>query len=339
MIRIDGSAGEGGGQILRTSLSLSLATGKPFTIENIRANRQKPGLLRQHLTAVEAATKVGSARVEGAYLGSSALTFVPGTVKGGEYHFTIGTAGSTTLVLQTILPALMLASEPSEVVIEGGTHNTMAPPYDFLEKTFVPLVNRMGPKVELQLNRYGFYPAGGGRITATIQPCNSLAPLYLGARGEIVLRRCVAKAASLPRHIPQREIETVGRTLGWPAEQLGIEETKNAASPGNVVTIEIGDTNATIVFTAFGRLGASAEKVAHEAIEQAEAYLASTAVADEHLADQLLLPIALAGGGSFTAERLSSHADTNMRVIRQFLPVDFAITDQPGCELVELKNN
>src|SRR5689334_21475989 len=168
MMRIDGSFGEGGGQILRTALGLSLATGRPFRIENIRAKRAKPGLLRQHLTAVEAAKQVGSAEVEGAALGSMTLSFAPGVVKGGNYHFTIGTAGSCTLVLQTILPALITAAEPSEVVIEGGTHNTMAPPYYFMEKTFVPVLNRMGADVALRLYRFGFYPAGGGKMAAVI---------------------------------------------------------------------------------------------------------------------------------------------------------------------------
>src|SRR5262245_60850976 len=154
MIRIDGSFCEGGGQILRTSLSLSLATGKPFRIEKIRAGRERPGLLRQHLTAVLAAAEVGAAEVEGATLGSAALTFSPGKVRPGEYRFTIGTAGSGTLVFQTILPALMLASKPSSVTIEGGTHNSAAPPFDFLAGTFLPLLERMGPKVRLQFERY-----------------------------------------------------------------------------------------------------------------------------------------------------------------------------------------
>src|SRR5580700_3526091 len=166
MIRIDGSSGEGGGQILRSSLSLSLVTGKAFRMENIRAKRERPGLLRQHLTAVLAATEIGSAQVEGASLGSQTLTFIPGSVRPGNYRFVIGTAGSGTLVLQTILPALMTANEPSQITIEGGTHNMHAPPFDFLEKVFLPIINRLGPKITVNLARYGFYPAGGGCFTA-----------------------------------------------------------------------------------------------------------------------------------------------------------------------------
>jgi hypothetical protein len=157
MIRIDGSLGEGGGQILRNSLSLSLATGKPFRIENIRAGRERPGLLRQHLTAVLAAVEVGGAGVEGATLGSTAVTFSPGKVRAGDYRFAVGTAGSGTLVLQTVLPALLTADAPSHIAIEGGTHNSAAPPFDFLDRAFLPLIERMGPKVRLQFERFGFY--------------------------------------------------------------------------------------------------------------------------------------------------------------------------------------
>lgn len=195
MISIDGSFGEGGGQILRTSLSLSLATGKPFRIENIRAGRQKPGLLRQHLTAVLAAADVGGAKIEGATLGSQTLAFSPGEVRPGEYRFSVGTAGSGTLVFQTVFPALMLASGGSRITIEGGTHNSAAPPFDFLARTFLPLMERMGPKVHLQFDRYGFYPAGGGCFCAVVEPVARLRPLNLGERGETVSRRITAIVA------------------------------------------------------------------------------------------------------------------------------------------------
>ena len=182
-IDIDGSQGEGGGQILRTSLALSLATGRPFRIDGIRAGREKPGLLRQHLTAVHAAASVSGATVAGAELGSTTLSFEPGPVAGGEYHLAVGTAGSATLVLQTVLPALLRAVEPSELVLEGGTHNPFAPPFDFVAKTFVPVLRRMGADVTMSLERYGFYPAGGGRFSARVAP-SALRPLSLTRRGE-----------------------------------------------------------------------------------------------------------------------------------------------------------
>jgi RNA 3'-terminal phosphate cyclase (ATP) len=323
MIRIDGASGEGGGQMLRTALSLALVTGKPFRIENIRARREKPGLLRQHLTAVLAAAEVGSAKTDGAALGSKTLEFVPGKIRPGNYRFAVGTAGSSTLVFQTILPALMTASGPSRLTLEGGTHNTQAPPYDFLQKTFLPVLSRMGPKVTVNLERYGFYPAGGGRIVAEIEPCEKLSPVVLTVRGAMAYRRVVAIVANLARSIAQRELDTASHHLNWPADMLEILETKDSPGPGNVVMIEIGDGAFTEVFTGFGRLGASAEKVASEAAGEARAYLASHAVADEHLADQLLLPVALAGAGAFTATKLSLHARTNIEVISLFLPVQF----------------
>lgn len=331
MIRIDGSFGEGGGQILRTSLSLSLATGKPFRIENIRAARERPGLLRQHLTAVLAAAEVGGAEVEGAALGSSELTFSPGKVRSGEYRFAVGTAGSGTLVFQTVLPPLLLAEGASRITIEGGTHNPGAPPFDFLARTFVPLVERMGPKIRLQFDRYGFYPAGGGRFSAEIEPVRSLAPLHLRNRGEIVSRRILAVVANLPGHIAVREIETAADLLNWNKEECGkIDQTRNSAGPGNVVMIEMGSGEVTEIFSAFGQLGVPAERVATNAARDAREYLASKAAAGEHLTDQLLLPMGLAGGGSFTAEKINMHARTNMTVVAEFLPARFETCVEDG---------
>jgi RNA 3'-terminal phosphate cyclase (ATP) len=323
MISIDGSSGEGGGQILRTSLSLSLVTGQPFQIANIRAGRERPGLLRQHLAAVLAAARIGEAEVDGAFLGSTALTFAPATVRPGKYHFAVGTAGSATLVLQTILPALMVGSSPSEIIIEGGTHNMAAPPFDFLARTFLPLIEKMGPKFQASLERYGFYPAGGGRFVIDIQPCAVLSPIEIEQRGHTSKPKVNAIVANLPRHIAQREVDAVAAALGCGLEQLRITETKNASGPGNVVMVEVETAAVTEVFTSFGKMGLSAEKVAADVAAQAQAYLASGAAVCEHLADQLLLPMAMAGGGSFTTVTASSHARTNMDVIAKFLPTEF----------------
>jgi RNA 3'-terminal phosphate cyclase (ATP) len=336
LVRIDGSFGEGGGQILRTSLSLSLVTGKPFRIENMRANRQKPGLLRQHLTAVQAAAEIGGGEVEGASLGSGALTFVPGKVRAGDFHFAIGTAGSGTLVLQTILPALMTASGPSRIVVEGGTHNPAAPPFDFIQKCFLPLIEQMGPAIRVELKRYGFYPAGGGRFTVEITPCATLQPLVISERGQITAQRAVALVANLPYHIARRELDAIGQILGWGTECLICEDTKNSLSPGNLVMVEVKSIALTQIFTAFGQRGVRAEDVAADAASQAQGYLTSNAAVDEHLADQLLLPLALAGAGSFTATSLNLHAQTNMHVIRQFLPVRFDVQDEKGFSRVSV---
>lgn len=324
MIRIDGASGEGGGQILRSSLSLSLATGKAFRIENVRAKRERPGLLRQHLTAVLAAAEIGGAEVEGASLGSRTLMFVPGTVRPGEHRFSIGTAGSATLVFQTILPALMTASAASRITIEGGTHNPAAPPFDFLQKCFLPVIRRLGPNVRVDLERHGFYPAGGGCFTAVIEPCGLLSPIDLIERGDITRRSVRAIVANLPRGIAQREIDTVANLLNWDKETMEIVEAKNSVGPGNIVLIEVASaTGVTELFCGFGRLGASAESVAAEAVKEARAYLVSNAAVAEHLADQLLLPFALAGSGVFTVQKLNHHARTNMDVISSFLPVNF----------------
>jgi RNA 3'-terminal phosphate cyclase (ATP) len=337
MIHLDGSAGEGGGQILRSSLSLSLVTGQPFRIDNIRAKRERSGLLRQHLTAVLAAVEIGGAEAQGASLGSKELSFHPGKIRSGTHCFKVGTAGSATLVFQTILPALMTASGPSHITIEGGTHNQQAPPFDYLQKTFLPVVNRMGPRVEVHLERYGFYPAGGGCFSATIDPCEKFLPIELIDRGDTQGRSITAIVANLPRKIAKREIDTAIRLLNWDESCAEIIETQNSTGPGNIVQISLASSAITEMFSGFGRLAASAEFVASEAVRSARKYLASRAAASEHLADQLLLPFALAGGGVFSAERLNSHSRTNMQVISSFLPVEFVTTDEEGRVRVEVK--
>jgi RNA 3'-terminal phosphate cyclase (ATP) len=326
MIIIDGSYGEGGGQILRTSLALSLVTGKPFRIERIRAGRKTPGLLRQHLTAVGAATEIGRAEATGAKVGSGELTFTPKEIVPGEYAFAIGTAGSTSLVLQAVLPALLLASGPSVLTLEGGTHNPFAPPFDFMEKAFLPLLSRMGPQVEAELECPGFYPAGGGRVHYTITPAKSLAPFDLRERGEIRARRAKALVANLAPSIAERELAVIGQRLSWSAEWLQPEVVRNSCGPGNVVSIEIESERVTEVFTGFGERGVPAEAVAEKAVREARRYLASEAAVGEYLADQLLIPMALAGGGVFTTYPLSRHALTNIEIIHKFLDVRISHT-------------
>jgi RNA 3'-terminal phosphate cyclase (ATP) len=336
MIQLDGATGEGGGQILRTSLSLSMVTGQPFRMENIRAGRQKPGLLRQHLTAVLAAAEVCGAVVEGGVIGSKTLSFTPGAVRSGEYKFAVGTAGSATLVFQTLLPALMLASGRSVVTIEGGTHNLAAPPFDFLERTFLPFVRRMGPQIAIRLNRYGFYPAGGGSIIAEIEPVQTLAVLEMKHLGESPRITGRAVLANLPRYIAARELAIVAERFGLEKDALEIVDTKNSAGPGNVVMVECHTSDAVHVFTGFGRLGVSAEQVAEDAVRQAQIFMGNRVAADEHLADQILLPLALGEGGSFSTTKLSNHALTNMMVIKAFFNTEFKTapsTDDQSCEV------
>jgi RNA 3'-terminal phosphate cyclase (ATP) len=326
MLTIDGSFGEGGGQIIRSSLALSLVTGKPFRIYNVRARREKPGLQRQHLTAVRAAAEIGEAQTDGATVGSQQFTFVPDQVSPGDYTFSIGTAGSTTLVLQTVLPPLMMSNAPSILTLEGGTHNVHAPPYDFLEKTFLPLVSRMGPQVTAELERYGFYPPGGGRFKVLIEPSLNSHRLSLTERGEIRAKRARALVVKLPASIAERELAVIRAMLGWPDEQLHIESSDKAFSPGNVLLIEIESEHLTEVITGVGERGVRAETVAERAALEAQAYLATGAPVGEHLADQLLIPLALGGGGSFTTGPLSLHTTTNIEVIKMFLEVNITAT-------------
>ncbi|MDB6054102.1 MAG: rtcA [Verrucomicrobiales bacterium] len=320
MITIDGSLGEGGGQILRTAVGLSLVTGQPFRMEKIRAERSRPGLLRQHLTAVEAAAQIGNAQVEGAVLGSPSITFKPGKVIAGNYRFAIGTAGSTTLVLQTILPALLLASSPSTIVLEGGTHNPHAPPFDFLQKVFFPLINRMGPQVVATLECAGFYPAGGGKWSVTIEPAQKLGKLELIDRGEIVRRSARGIVSNISKQIARRELSVVAEKLGWAADCLHIEEVRSPG-PGNILMLELESSGLTEIFTGFGERGVSSEHIAERVVNKVRDYLASGVPVGEYLADQLLLPMAMAGSGCFKTARLSRHSTTNIGVIQQFLAV------------------
>jgi RNA 3'-terminal phosphate cyclase (ATP) len=326
MILIDGSIGEGGGQILRSALGLSMVTGQPFRIEKIRAGREKPGLMRQHLTAVNAAVTISSAKVDGAEIGSRELSFTPGKVTPGNYTFSIGSAGSTTLVLQTVLPALLCASGPSELILEGGTHNPHAPPLDFLEHAFLPLVNRMGPNVTVTLERAGFYPAGGGRVLVNIQPTGKLAPLHLPERGQITRRLAKAVVAALPGEIAKRELAKVQQRLNWSDDELQIRQLPAEWGPGNILTLEIESEHGTEVFTGFGEKRTIAEAVADQAIQQARKYLTANVPVGEHLADQLLLPIAMAGSGSFLTHSPTEHTRTNILVISRFLPARISMS-------------
>ena len=326
MLTIDGARGEGGGQILRSSLALSMLTGKPFRLQNIRAGRSKPGLLRQHLTAVRAAAEVCSAQVTQARIGARDLTFAPGTVRPGDYRFSIGTAGSTTLVLQTVLPPLLLAAGPSTLVLEGGTHNPQAPPFDFIERSFLSVINRMGPCVTATLERHGFFPAGGGRFSVQINPAPRLQPLQLIRRGEIRARRARVLLAGLPRRIGERETSTVVKALNWPVTKTEICELPPEQGPGNVVLLEIESEHVTEVFTGFGSRGVKSEDVAQQAIAACKSYLVADVPVGKCLADQLLLPFALAGSGAFSTLPLSRHATTNIEIIQQFLDVKISVT-------------
>ncbi|MDB5929528.1 MAG: RNA-3-phosphate cyclase [Polaromonas sp.] len=342
MIELDGAKGEGGGQILRSALALSLISGQPFQIRNIRAGRPKPGLLRQHLACVQAAIAVGGGAAEtaarrtdgeDARLGDTELQFTPGKPRAGSYEFAIGSAGSCMLVLQTVLWPLALAQGESTLLLRGGTHNPMAPSFSFL-KHLAPCFSGGGdgPALfELELRRHGFYPAGGGEGLVRIQPPpDGLAAIDLMQRGP--LRRAWAEClhAGIPRGVATRELGALKTAFGWADDQLLDRALRANEGPGNVLLAMLEYEHLTEVFASYGDKGSSAEQVASRLVHQVRGYLAHEAPVGEHLADQLMIPLALAAWqgrrGQYFATGLSQHALTNAEVIEQFLPVRFVMT-------------
>jgi RNA 3'-terminal phosphate cyclase (ATP) len=325
---IDGSRGEGGGQILRTSLALSAITGRPLELERIRARREKPGLQRQHLACVNAAAAICDAEVVGDAVGSTRLAFRPGARKGGAFTFDIGSAGSTGLVLQTVIPALFGAPAPSTVTVTGGTHNPLAPCFDYLDRVFAPVIARMGGSLSLAIEAYGFYPAGGGRVVATIRPA-ALSPIALVERGPITRRWATAIVARLPTHIAARELMVVEERLELEPTECEVRDVRSAGA-GNAILIELEHAQGRELFTGFGEKGVRAERVADAACEEAAAWLAAGAPVGPHLADQLLVPMALAGGGRFRIGAMTTHVTTNIDTIRAFLDVAIETRDVAG---------
>lgn len=335
MITLDGAQGEGGGQILRSALSLSMITGQPFEMTGIRAGRAKPGLLRQHLTAVRAAAEICGAEVNGGELGSQQLCFTPGSVRGGEYRFSIGSAGSCLLVLQTVLPALWFADSASRVEVHGGTHNQSAPSADFIRHVWEPLLTRMGISQQTTLLRHGFYPAGGGSVAAEVAPVASLSGLRLMSRGETVRIAAEALLAAVPYHVGERETQALEAYL--PLTDKKVQVLEGGAGPGNTLSLTVECEHLTELFIAFGNKGVSAEKVAHQLASAAKRYLASTAAVGEYLADQLILPLALAGEGAFTVAETTAHLLTNIAVVERFLPVRITCEPNGGGYLVQVQ--
>ncbi|MBE0442238.1 MAG: RNA 3'-terminal phosphate cyclase [Psychrobacter sp.] len=339
-LKIDGSTGEGGGQIIRTALSLSMLTGIPIEITNIRARRAKPGLMRQHLMCVQASQSISNATVTGAALGSAAFRFAPNAIKPGEYHFDIGSAGSTSLVLQTLLPALLFANTniqaASTVTIKGGTHNPLAPTTDFLQHAFVPALAKLGMQVHIECLQAGFAPIGGGVIKATITPFMRRAdsqPLTLTERGALTKIALVASVLNLEYDIGKRELASATATLidGGVDDTLMTSNTSqlDGIGEGNscsaLVTHKHGDQIHQEMFTLLGEKRTSAEKMGNRLAGLVKRYLLKTdALVDEYLTDQLLLPLALSGGGEFTARVISQHTETQAWLIEQFLPVDIS---------------
>ncbi|MDO5289972.1 MAG: RNA 3'-terminal phosphate cyclase [Pseudomonadota bacterium] len=354
MIDIDGSQGEGGGQVLRTALALSVLTGQPLRIERIRAGRAKPGLMRQHLACVQAAAAISGAQVQGAELRSAQLHFVPGPVRAGEYRFAVGSAGSAMLVLQTVLPPLLLADAPSTLHLSGGTHNPMAPCFHFLRDAYAPLLARLAPQagtppLALQLRRHGFYPAGGGQVRAVITPpAVPLQALDLPQRGAWLGGQAECLHPGLPGAVATRELAALGRALGWPPEALHHGSASQHEGPGNALMATLRYAHVTEVFTEFGARGISADTVAARLVAQVRDYQRSVADGDHgaalgpHLADQWALLLALAlwqrgGQALFTCSEATEHLRTNLAVMARFLPLHWQLLPCGAMTQVVLK--
>jgi RNA 3'-terminal phosphate cyclase (ATP) len=332
-IELDGSFGEGGGQILRTSLALSLLTGKPFRLHNIRAGRPKPGLQAQHLMSVQAAGTIGRAVMLGASLGSSELEFRPGPVQAGNYRFDIGTAGATSLVLHTVyLPLALRGATPSKLTLTGGTHVLHGPSFHFLETTWQRYAALLGLRLSLHLVRPGFYPRGGGLVEAAIEPCPGLKGVTLPRRGDIRVAGLSA-VAGLPEHIAQRQARRAHHRLrDLHGFEVDIREETWPGGPGSVLALTVHTTPVPALFLGLGERGKPAEKVADEAVAEVNAYLAGApAAVDAHSGDQIVLPLALAPGPSeYSVAEVTQHLLTNIAVIGRFLDREIVCEGEEG---------
>jgi RNA 3'-terminal phosphate cyclase (ATP) len=343
MIELDGSLGEGGGQILRTALALSLITQQPFRIHNIRAKRPKPGLMRQHLTCVQAAARICAdgeqvlaAAVDDAGLpvqvGSTSLRFTPVPVRSGAYEFSIGSAGSCMLVLQTVLWPLALAQGASNLVLRGGTHNPMAPFADYLQMLASVCTGVHEGQAQsiwqMELLRHGFYPAGGGEARVAISPpAQGLAGIELLTRGKLLEASAECLHAGLPRGVAERELAVLEQALGWPREALRNRALRANEGPGNALIAQLRYQHVTELFASFGEKGVSAELVAQNLVKEIRDYQGANnqAPVGPHMADQLMLPAALAAeqgrASHYRATEITPHATTNAQVIERFLSV------------------
>ncbi|MFZ5448327.1 MAG: RNA 3'-terminal phosphate cyclase [Thermodesulfobacteriota bacterium] len=329
MLHLDGSYGEGGGQILRTALSLAAVTGVPVQIQRIRAGRPKPGLRPQHLTAVQALARVSQAEVTGAHLGSQELTFKPRTPQGGQYSFdvaqTTGSAGAVSLIAQALLPPLLKAKTPATVILKGGTHVPWSPPVHYLSQVFLPALALLGARAEISLERWGWYPKGGGEVCLKIMPARALAGIEWRTPAIPAAFRALSGSSKLPEHVARRQGARLTARLG---EAVPVEIiSASGQAPGSFVFL----WGPRAGFSALGARGKPAEQVADEVVDAYLAFRESGAALDLHLADQILLYLALARGPSIiTTEAVTSHLLTNIWVIEQFLKPKFEVRGDLG---------
>ncbi len=341
-LQIDGAYGEGGGQLVRTAVALAALTGTPIRVGNIRARRDKPGLAAQHLTAVRAVATLCDADVSGMELHAQQIEFKPQALRGGEFRFDVGTAGSVTLVLQAVLPALIAGRERAHVVVVGGTDVRWSPPVDYLREVVLPLIGRIGAKVRLEVLRRGYYPRGGGEVHAEIVPA-ALQPIQLSESGVLESLNARVHVSNLPRHIAERMRDAMIARLEPVTKQavqvemlsLGPED---AFGPGGAVVAWARTRHSFLGAGRVAERGIRAEELGDAVGRSLAADLVAGVTLDLHASDQLLVYLALAGGRSlFKTHRLSSHARTAMWLIEQFLPVRFQVTGTGELVTVEVQ--
>ena len=332
MLEVDGSHGEGGGQLLRMSVALSVLTEQPIRVARIRAGRKNPGLAAQHATAVGALAKMCDAKVDGLRIGSSTITVQPGKIRPGAYSFDVGTAGSVTLVLQALIPVAAAAPGPVRLRVVGGTDVPWSPPADFFARVFLPLLRRVGGRVEVEVMRRGYYPRGGGIVEAVVQPTREWSPLEFTELGKVERVRGIAHVANLPEEIPRRMKHAATRRLHGLAD-VKIEERiyrgEDAVGQGGALVLW-AETDATVLGSdSLARRGASSEQVGEEAAGSLRAEIESGSTFDVHLTDQLLVYLARATGPStFCARQISGHLDAMMWLLPQFLPCRFGVANE-----------
>jgi len=338
VIEIDGAYGEGGGQILRTSVALAALTGKPLVIRQIRAGRPKPGLAAQHLASVRAAAALCGAGLAGDAVGSQHLELHPRhPVQPGSYHFAIGTAGATTLVAQTVAVPLALAGD-ARVTIHGGTHVPFAPSADYLAEVYAPALADLGLDLAVEAPRAGYYPKGGGELRLSLQP-GTPQPLDWVERGKLVELRAIAVTSDLPDHVAKRGLNALREQLHGVGRPVALEDRpRPGGQPGAALLVTGRCQRGRFGFVALGQKGKPIEQVARDATDAFWRWFRGGAATEEHLADQLVLPLALAGGESrWTTEHASLHLKTVLWVAAHFLPIRYAITERPdGSALVTL---
>ncbi|MDP6612600.1 MAG: RNA 3'-terminal phosphate cyclase [Candidatus Hydrothermarchaeota archaeon] len=327
MIEIDGSYGEGGGQIMRTSLALASLIDEDLRIVNIRCKRPKPGLAQQHLASVRAIQEITQAKVEGAHLGSMELIFRPGEIKPGRYKIDIGTAGSISMVLQTLLPTCLFTEQPVELVIRGGTNVKWSPSVDYLMHVFLPIIGEMGVKGKIEIQRRGYYPRGGGIVKAIIHPIVHLRELNLLERGAVVGIKGIAHSSNLQCHIVERMAKAAKNKLNYSCN-IELECGKGFSTGTGIVLWAVGE-NSLLGSGFLGEIGKKAEKVGEEASAKLIAELKTNAPLDSHMSDQVIPYLALAEGTSrVRVAELTNHLTTNIYVVEKILGLKFEITDE-----------